>query len=171
MFFSNYTNSIHNDCHSGNFLFHKIKPGGYFHYNIFGIDYYLENLGYLWVIWDFGLTEFYNLKPINTDYLRIIISILYDKKYYSNTEFEIIFNLIDKIINKYNKIVDTNKIKDINIEILQFLLLNTSSFITEKPSNIINKKPYIITDVKPPTKISKSMSSLSYFKKIIFNRT
>ena len=166
MFFSNYTNSIHNDCHSGNFLFHKIKPGGYFHYNIFGIDYYLENLGYLWVIWDFGLTEFYNLKPINTDYLRIIISILYDKKYYSNTEFEIIFNLIDKIINKYNKIVDTNKIKDINIEILQFLLLNTSSFITEKPSNIINKKPYIITDVKPLTKISKSMSSLSYLKKL-----
>jgi phosphatidate cytidylyltransferase len=98
MFFSNYTNLIHNDCHTGNFLFHKIKPGGYFHYNIFGIDYYLENLGYLWVIWDFGLTEFYNLKPINTDYLRIIISILYDKKYYSNTEFEIIFYLIDKIL-------------------------------------------------------------------------
>ena len=99
--------------------------------------------------------------------MRIIISILYDKKYYSNTEFEIIFNLIDKIINKYNQIVDTNKIKDINIEILQFLLLNTSSFITEKPSNIINKKPYIITDVKPPTKISKSMSSLSYLKNYI----
>ena len=171
MFFSNYTNSIHNDCHSGNFLFHKIKSGGYFHYNIFGIDYYLENLGYLWVIWDFGLTEFYNLKPINTDYLRIIISILYDKKYYSNIEFEIIFDLITNIINKYNKIIDTNKIKDINIEILQFLLLNTSSFITEKPSNIINKKPYIITDFKPSTKINKSMSSLSYFKKIIFNQT
>ena len=170
MFFSNYTNLIHNDCHTGNFLFHKIKPGGYFHYNIFGIDYYLENLGYLWVIWDFGLTEFYNLKPINTDYLRIIISILYDKKYYSNTEFEIIFYLIDKIVNKYNQIVDTNKIKDINIEILQYLLINTSSFITEKPSNIINKKPYIITDIKPPAKINKTMNPFSYAKKFIFNR-
>ena len=100
--------------------------------------------------------------------MRIIISILYDKKYYSNIEFEIIFDLITNIINKYNKIVDTNKIKDINIEILQFLLLNTSSFITVKPSNIINKKPYIITDVKLPTKINKSMSSLTYLKNIIF---
>ena len=168
MFFHYYTNSYHNDCHTGNFLFHKIKPGGYFHYNIFGIDYYLENLGYLWVIWDFGLTDFYNSKPINTDYLRIIISILYDKKYYLNTEFEIIFNLITNIINKYNIIVDTNKIKDINIEILQYLLLNTSSFITIKPSNIINKKPYIITDRILSTKINKSMSSLTYLKNIIF---
>jgi len=45
----------HNDSHYGNFLYKKIQPGGYFHYNINGKDYYIPNLGYLWVIWDFGV--------------------------------------------------------------------------------------------------------------------
>lgn len=58
--FNMVTNSFHNDAHWGNFLYHKIKPGGYIHYRIQGVDYYLENLGYLWVIWDFG-----NIKPLN----------------------------------------------------------------------------------------------------------
>jgi len=46
---------IHNDPHHQNFLFYKIKPGGCFHYEINGIDYYVENIGYLWNIWDFGI--------------------------------------------------------------------------------------------------------------------
>ena len=56
MFFYKETNHFHNDSHWGNFLYHKVKPGGYFHYKIFGTDYYLENLGFLWVIWDFGVS-------------------------------------------------------------------------------------------------------------------
>jgi len=68
MFFHKYINAFHFDSHSGNFLYHKIKPGGYFHYNIRGKDYYLENIGYLWVIWDFGLIEpFNNSHLINND--------------------------------------------------------------------------------------------------------
>lgn len=45
----------HNDAHDGNFLFHKIKPGGCFHYRINGIDFYIKNIGYLWTSWDYGL--------------------------------------------------------------------------------------------------------------------
>jgi hypothetical protein len=56
MFFNYHTGRIHNDTHPGNFLYHNIKAGGFFHYNIFGVDYYLENIGFLWVIWDFDLS-------------------------------------------------------------------------------------------------------------------
>ncbi len=46
MFFYQETKYFHYDSHWGNFLYHKIKPGGYFHYNIFGNDYYIENYGF-----------------------------------------------------------------------------------------------------------------------------
>ena len=57
MFFHYYTHFLHFDSHWGNFLYHKIKPGGFFHYKIFGKDYYIENIGFLWVIWDFGVSD------------------------------------------------------------------------------------------------------------------
>lgn len=45
----------HNDAHDGNFLYHKINPGGCFHYDIDGTDFYIENLGFIWTSWDYGL--------------------------------------------------------------------------------------------------------------------
>ena len=56
LYFIYHTNRLHKDIHDGNFLFYKIKAGGYFHYNICGKDYYLENLGFLWVIWDYDFS-------------------------------------------------------------------------------------------------------------------
>jgi serine/threonine protein kinase len=67
-----YTGKIHKDAHWGNFLFHKIKAGGYFHYNIYGVDIYLKNLGYLWVIWDFGMAEKQTYDNSYRDYDRVI---------------------------------------------------------------------------------------------------
>ena len=68
MFFHKYINAHHRDTHYGNFLYHKVKPGGYFHYNIYGQDFYLENIGFLWVIWDFGLIQpFSNSNLINNN--------------------------------------------------------------------------------------------------------
>ena len=52
IFYYKYTNNYHSDAHDGNFLYHKIKSGGYFHYKIYEKDYYLKNEGYLWIIWD-----------------------------------------------------------------------------------------------------------------------
>ncbi len=46
---------MHSDSHDGNFLYKKIHPGGYFHYKINEKNYYIPNLGYIWVIWDFGV--------------------------------------------------------------------------------------------------------------------
>lgn len=58
---------MHNDTHNGNFLYFKVKPGGYIKYTIEGQEYYIENLGYIWIIWDFGIcTPIYR----NYDYMR-----------------------------------------------------------------------------------------------------
>ena len=52
-----YYNVTHNDLHYGNVLFHKIPAGGYWRYQINKKQYYLENLGYLFVLWDFGMAS------------------------------------------------------------------------------------------------------------------
>jgi len=78
-------NMTHNDLHYGNVLVHEIKPGGFWRYKIDGKHYYVPNLGYLFVLWDFGMAhipgkikgrpEFYteNASPIpsETDIGRI----------------------------------------------------------------------------------------------------
>jgi hypothetical protein len=59
-----YFDLTHNDLHWGNVLVHKIKPGGYFKYTIDGTDYYLPNIGLLFVLWDFGYAHIPNkLEP------------------------------------------------------------------------------------------------------------
>jgi len=68
-----FIDKIHNDAHWGNFLYHKIKPGGYIHYNIMGVDIYVKNYGYLWIIWDYGrATKRIENSNTYTDYDRII---------------------------------------------------------------------------------------------------
>ena len=86
MFFNYHMNRIHMDSHPGNFLYHKVKAGGYFHYELFGENYYLENIGILWVIWDFDLSktldeamEIYKVKRQTNDYFRIIKAFLHPK--------------------------------------------------------------------------------------------
>lgn len=55
----------HQDCHWGNFLYHKTdKKDGYYHYIIDGVDYFLEDYGYTIMIYDFG-------KAINADRLKV----------------------------------------------------------------------------------------------------
>lgn len=154
MFFHTYIDSFHNDPHTGNFLYHKIEPGGYLHYNIYGKDYYLENQGYLWVIWDFGLiTPFRQIldknysplnKNINYDYNYVLKTL--DWYNYKLPSDEVSFKKIFKqsIIKNYDKIYDIKLLKLLNIEILSFFIDNIPSFTTIKPSNIINKTPYII---------------------------
>ena len=61
----------HNDCHLGNFLVHKIKPGGYWRYNIDNRDVYIPNKGYLIVLWDFGMSEKHTYNWSN-DYIRFL---------------------------------------------------------------------------------------------------
>ena len=153
MFFHYYTNSHHNDAHSCNFLYHKIKPGGYFHYNIYGKDYYLENIGYLWVIWDFGLATHFSKtrkigttnfqKTISTDYYKIIDTFGYYTALMTANEVNIRKILYNEI-STYYVIYDYSRMRELQEKILNLLLANVPSFTTIKPSKIINKTPYII---------------------------
>lgn len=49
-----YYNMHHTDFHTGNILVHKVKPGGYWVYTINRKNYYLPNLGYIFLLSDFG---------------------------------------------------------------------------------------------------------------------
>ena len=56
-FYHSVFKELHADTHTKNFLYRKIAPGGCFCYNINGINYYIENLGYLFMIWDYGNSQ------------------------------------------------------------------------------------------------------------------
>jgi len=137
IFFQHYTKLVHNDTHGFNFLVHYIKDGGYYHYNIYGKDYYLKNTGYLIVINDFGLVKSINQKPIKTD-------------------FVIFINFFERIIKKYKNFISMDIIYFLrNISLNRSDLYNhlfyfmnkcfPQNLITSKPSNIINKTPFIIS--------------------------
>lgn len=80
---------IHNDVHCKNFLFHHIEANNYIKYNIDGNNCYLPNLGYLWIVWDFGLTI-----PLNDD----------NKYKCANDYYTLITSLIDVLANRQHMI-------------------------------------------------------------------
>ena len=158
MFFHKYINAFHNDAHAGNFLYHRIKPGGYFHYNIYGQDFYLENIGYLWVIWDFGLIQpFSNSKLINknkfgkckkklhlsVDFIRPIDKIITNSQKFNSNTIKVL-SKIAEILHKYDNITNLSFLSDLNKLLLICMNDNISTFTNIKPNTIINKKPYII---------------------------
>lgn len=153
----------HRDSHWGNFLYHKIRPGGYIHYKIEGQDYYLENLGYLWVIWDFGLSKplSSNASLMSDDIKRIIYAFMnknqkgwLDNKFnyepaFSNKVYDIINNYF--VINKnalynrlYNKDVMKEFVKSLFKDFAKLGWISTTSPIDKKL--IINDKPYVINN-------------------------
>ena len=168
MFFNYYTRRIHLDTHPGNFLYHKIKAGGYFHYNLFGEDYYLENLGILWVIWDFDLSktldeaiEKYMRVKYTNDYMRILHAYLSDsnKLYIGyNNDTKITSNPDLSFFSKslYVWIKQTLSSSNYNREGLKSFIINLpiilsrinvnakNILLTEIPhgAKIINKNPY-----------------------------
>jgi len=139
MFFNKYAKYNHNDTHINNFLYIKIKEGGYFHYKLFGVDYYIKNIGYLWVINDFGLAS--ALTSIKHDLLfftnfmiKNIIS--YEEHKLFNTNINDFFINLAKILN-----IKNSRLNDV----INFMHKTCSDdFTTDKPTDIINKTPYII---------------------------
>ena len=166
LFFYKDINAIHNNCHSGNFLFHKIKSGGYFHYNIFNKDYYIENIGFLWIISDFKyITPFKHVDSfINTDINKILRNDIIDINYLNNhrlVDYKYNDEFYNKTIQIYNYLFET-KLDNVStnfkyspdslnafINHILYILIDTSIIKTKndimKTDIIINKKPYIIS--------------------------
>jgi hypothetical protein len=137
----------HRDCHYKNFLYHKIEKGGYFHYKIFGKDIYIENKGYIWMIWDFGLAKIEEYQKIDrlNDYFKINDFFRSSKSYSNSSKF----NLISSSVSKLNSIEFNYKDIIGNSDVLLFnnyIFPNTKLFQTtyDSKSFIINKKPYTI---------------------------
>lgn len=58
----------HNDTHLGNFLYHRVKPGGYWRYNVRvageSVPIFVPNRGHLVVLWDPGMATDVKLNDI-----------------------------------------------------------------------------------------------------------
>jgi len=157
LFFYNSTNSFHKNTNWSNFLFVKINSGGYFHYKILDKDYYIENIGYLWVINDFRSTIKFNNTNINIfyDFNKFNYGFL-DKKYqfYNNIPLLKFFdktiiefhNTLLKYNNKFMFKLYSNDNLNLLIENIIYLLIKFNfikSFITTN-ENILNKIPFTI---------------------------
>lgn len=91
----------HQDLHWGNVLYHKIKPGGYIKYIIDGTEILIPNIGYLFVLWDFGLAKISGKieQPTTTsistkygeleDYIRVTTMLFLDDEQ-TNKEYDLI---------------------------------------------------------------------------------
>ncbi len=160
IFYYKYVGLFHYDTKLDNFLYLRIKKGGYFYYKIFGKDYYLENVGLLCIIWDFEVSKEFGNDLITRDFADVIRGFLPKKKivkgekkigYNKNPEYCNKINLINTIENIYNYIFKDNYSTDvkefeilikkiIDIFVYHKILLTT---IRDK-TKIINKNPYII---------------------------
>jgi len=145
--FHHFTDGLfHNDCHLKNFLFLKIKPGGYFHYRIFNKDIYIKNLGYIWFIWDFGLVkikEAYKNRRLE-DYFRILPFFLRYENYNSNSSNTVPIKIVSSIL-KYRKIHSAlfgNSDKLFFEQLFKISKLFNYSIPSTEVT--INKNPYII---------------------------
>ena len=163
IFFYKETNHFHNASHWENFLYYKIKPGGYFHYKILNKDYYIENIGYLWVINNFDdAIPFTNKSDIRIDFFKILNAFLdkYNKSKKGLSEYKYKLNFTTKIMNIfrylfYQTIKDiplnfTNSVDFYNyfnkfISNVLFILTKNNIINIVKPNDIINNKPFIIS--------------------------
>jgi len=137
---------FHNDCHYKNFLFLKIEPGGYFHYKIYNKDIYIKNLGYVWIIWDYGLVktkEIYLEKRLE-DYFRILYFFKKYNNYNSNSTNTKVIQIVTKLLKfqKNYKEIFGNSDKLFFEEL--FKISKLFSFNISSSNFIINKIPFII---------------------------
>lgn len=147
MFFQYYLSMFHNDAHHGNFLFHKIEKGGYFHYRIYNVDYYIKNEGYIWLIWDFGLVKTSSSDKENRldDYFRVNSFFKPSRSYNDPNKFALVKSFVSKLSNiEYlHRELYENSDKKFFLELLlRFDNLFSSNY--NKASFVINKKAYSI---------------------------
>ena len=156
--FHSATNHFHNDTHAGNFLYHKIKKGGYYHYKILDDDYYIENMGFLWVIWDYGLalplttSLKINLADDNHNLMantrRTDNDGLIDNGLTTDTYDDLITKLMKDITGKkvvaYMGKFTVEKYKKYVANMLKVLKTN-GLLLTSIPTSPINQEPFVIT--------------------------
>ena len=99
------------------FICHRIEKGGYFKYQLYGKDYYLENLGFVIVL------SFINKKSNN-----IIIK--------SKNNFDIIFSFINTLKIFLEKIILILKTRDIFLDKLMIILEKCNNSNKQLPNKL-----------------------------------
>jgi len=141
MFFHKETLCFHNNSIPDNFIYISVKKGGYFHYEIMGNNYYVENLGFLWMIYDYenslDLMKSIDKKTmIKMDFEKIILSFL-------KTKNKSIINIYN-VIKYYTEIYSIYNMKIYLSKLLSAMVSNGFLKTSVKSSLIINKTPYKI---------------------------
>jgi hypothetical protein len=146
---------VHNDAHLGNYLYHKILPGGFWQYQYKNTVIYVPNTGYLMVLWDPGMAKKENdtILERRIDYnrtLRLIQSIPNNKFYQDKKMIGIPSRIpLNNIIyanefkdkdNVIKKIIDLLREKKPLFKSIYYKDAKTSTLPPN--SKIINKKPY-----------------------------
>lgn len=134
----------HRDCHYKNFLYHKIEKGGYFHYNLFGKNIYIENKGYIWLIWDFGIAKTEENRKLERlkDYLKVNQHFKSSHNYTDSNKFIEIKDFVSNMKSLYKKYRDI--IGNSDLLFFKNILNDLFESSYNKKSFIINKKPYCI---------------------------
>ena len=172
--FQNLVGYVHKDAHYGNFLYQLNNEMGYYHYVFDGKDYYLKACKYNIIIFDYGFARKINInakndlmlankesKRIFEDYRRIINAFMNKKSgwgKYLNLPDERTNNIMLEIVAKLDKMIynelTTNTLNNqhyhvrlFNSIIEEIFLKYTprGMFITQRPPNVINETPFIIT--------------------------
>jgi len=105
------TGLSHNDTNYGNFLFKKVKEGGYIKYDINGKEFFIKNLGYEWVIWDFGETsQIYRYYDYIEDYNLLTLFLRYDNPKLLTNDFKKKFEMDQKKDHRPYGYLDKTKV-------------------------------------------------------------
>lgn len=130
-----YFNMIHGDLHSKNILVQKVEKGGYWKYIINDKTYIVPNLGWIFIITDFGFTTipdkiyvdwYYEerikpLTPMGRQFYDFMYLIIYKQKMALNLP-KFLLQFITNIIRKYK--LNTYDNKETNITISMQDILN-----------------------------------------------
>jgi hypothetical protein len=144
------------------FICHRIEKGGYFKYQLYGKDYYLENLGFV-IVLSFINKKSNNIIIKSKNNFDIIFSFIKTLKLFIEKTVLILKikdnNFMDKLIINLEKCNNTNKqlpnkvlAKTVNsisyhIIIKEFLELYKGLYTNIKSNEIINPNtPYIISE-------------------------
>jgi serine/threonine protein kinase len=120
-------NILHNDAHLENFLYHKINKNkkSCFKYEYEDLVFYIENLGFNWVIWDFGYSKFGSMfftTDFIYDYIILIYTIIEEL---DDNNLDICNSFIKKLFNYLFKFKN-------DYDLISFLLKNNILF-SDKP--------------------------------------
>lgn len=118
-----YYKFMHNDFHYGNILIdNTIKPGGYFVYEINGVQYYLPNKGIIPKIWDLEFAMAYSDKVKDGYPNKFIIGPhQYDKK-----QHKTIVENEEEVAKEYNVPYNYNEVYDLHYVLTSLLDLYIS---------------------------------------------